>query len=99
MNFKQSDKVVCICDSWDLTRFITMGDVPVKDRVYVVSGSIQDDNNHIGLVLVGCRVVHRGTGRDMGWDYQQFRKLEEVQAENRARVEREEALELRPLIT
>ncbi len=87
--FKPSDKVVALVtfDDKDPTWYI-IGEPCVKDHVYVIErtdmGSTRD-----GLKLVGRQVFHSDSGDEVGWDHRQFRKLEEVQAENRLRATQE----------
>ena len=98
MNFKPSDKVVCL-NSYDQTyllpgMIILIGGFPVKDTVYVVREVIPDiSTGAIGLGLVGI-VCNRLAPYNVeyAWHSNNFRKLEEIQAENKAKQEEEAAL-------
>ncbi len=93
MSFNISEKVVCVegPDLTELYRFNVLGFVPKKDMVYVVN-STYHYKNEVGLNLVGSTVIHKRTGIEVGWDSSGFRKLEEVQAENRLKQEQEKQL-------
>ena len=88
--FKESDKVVCIDGDfgghygWHLP-----GGEPKKDSVYVVRDTVLVPwDSELGLVLVGlpaiCILPEYGNGTiDEGWPCSHFRKLDEIQEENR----------------
>lgn len=94
MIFKESDKVVALVTFLgNLTgQVVLMGRPPVKHQVYVVRGMVQDtvDLNLWGVLLVGI-ICNAPYGREFAWWEGQFRKLEEIQEENKLRRDREEA--------
>lgn len=102
-NLKESDKVVCICDPWFGNRWRVIGAVPKQGVVYIVEKaigpqeSIDEDgtvaDNQYGLVLVGSSLLDRQEDWECGWHTRNFRKLEEVQAENKLRQSEAEQLE------
>jgi hypothetical protein len=91
--FKVSDKVVCIrtpqgTDSitGKIGNFIDSGADVVKDKVYVVSKIITYPDwpvGMFGLAFVGSTCFCGFTGREVGLGPVNFRKLEEIQKENR----------------
>lgn len=104
MNFKPNDKVVCIGlgspsqRTAILAAYTFTGAMPVKDSVYVVE-SVRPHTGGVGLNLVGSCVIHNATGIVAGFDASYFRKLEEVQAENREKADVEALIkEARELI-
>lgn len=90
MNFKVSDKVVCIetpaADFFGMFRRV--GPVPEVGRVYVIDKIIHCAIS-TGLALVGSTSFFIPQDRECGYHHSLFRKLEEVQAENRAKNEQE----------
>lgn len=83
--FKVSDKVVSLITFTGANGLhINIGEPPMKDAVYVVERNDMGWSKD-GLKLVGRQTIHRLTGIEVGWAHFHFRKLEEVQAENRAR--------------
>jgi hypothetical protein len=91
MNFKPSDKVVCVNEKFRLPiQMVVLGGVaPKKDVTYVVRGiTICRYSGTVGLLLVGIEcTLHPETFLEYGWDEFAFRKLEEIQAENKAKKE------------
>lgn len=87
--FRVSDKVVSIAsfDDKDPT-FMCPEGCPIKDHVYMVERADMGDTQD-GLKLVGLTVYIVALNVEVGWAHRAFRKLEEIQAENRARREQE----------
>jgi hypothetical protein len=86
MNFKPSDKVVCV-SAFNLNPgcLILEGSMPKANVVYVVRGFytcpiVKND----ALYLVGIKCNRHQIGLEFGWDNRGFRKLEDIQAENQA---------------
>lgn len=105
MNFKPSDKVVMVRQSVggptiaetkeDGTRLFRNVGVPELGKVYTVERVIFTSNGQVGLALSGIIVICCDTGIETGWDHRLFRKLEEIQAENKLKREQEEAAALK----
>lgn len=95
MNFKINDKVVCVDDKpgtkpWKYE--FPSGRVK-KGVVYVVEDvkMILFKNGYFERVfIVGCPAIRIRSGRNDGWQPWRFRRLEEIQAENRERAQRKE---------
>lgn len=85
---KVNDKVVCIRDNWNKNPFYATESIPQKDKTYVIYGFNYLDNI-LGLQLVGCKSIN-SNGLDVGWCSTAFRKLEDVQQENKLKREIEE---------
>lgn len=81
MNFKISDKVVCVDNRpCDLSR---RGPLK-KGTVYVVEDAWVCERHHWPLVcVVGDEAMFNELGYKCGWDPRRFRLLSDVQAENR----------------
>lgn len=88
------DKVVCVpvtaedaaaegCASCLEPQFKITGHGPVVGSVYVVRGF---NFTGKGIKLVGSIIIHVPTNSETGWYYRAFRRLEEVQAENRLKL-------------
>ncbi len=85
--FKVSDKVVCVDASpGRITRRIelTLGRVYVINRIWLPVADI--DAGAVCVAVVGIDLGFNGAGLPVGFDSVRFRKLEEVQAENRLKV-------------
>jgi hypothetical protein len=88
VSFNVSDKVVCVDASpWKCGGFLRGMTIPlVQGAVYVV----RYYSERTGLYLVGVTMpIHPWTGNEVGFIESRFRKLEEVQAENRAKIAQE----------
>ena len=95
--FEIGDKVVCIgslppnlCpESYQFRLEGRYLSDPIKtNSVYVIRKVITFPHWHksvIGLSLVGYTCFDRLNGAELGYDSRMFRKLEEIQAENRAK--------------
>jgi hypothetical protein len=102
MNFKPSDKVVCIRDDGfaGAESVVLQGGLPKKDVVYVVRETFNGwcgyfgQTPSVGLRLVGIICACQGE-LEYGWDSTCFRKLEEIQAESKLKREQEEAAALK----
>jgi hypothetical protein len=88
--FNVSDKLVCVDDSPNANTGET---VPLKKgAIYVVRGMDLDEDilGMVGVLLVGLttgvRTCRDGTGGELGFAASRFRKLSEVQAENRLKA-------------
>jgi hypothetical protein len=79
--FNISDKVVCVDDSHFLHADISFlpGGTVVKGGVYCVERMRTSKS----VLIVGKPAIHSEDGYDLGWLPSRFRKLSEVQAENR----------------
>jgi hypothetical protein len=95
MNFKPSDKVVCLgsfplesCEK--IGCVVLMGGLPVKDVVYSVREVVPEVMLHDRTISSGLRLVgihcnkNKTDGKEFSWDSKGFRKLEDIQAENKA---------------
>ena len=83
MNFKISDKVVCVDNSapkvdWD--------NVVTKGRVYVIRAAWLSSLGKPLVLTVGDSDALNFHGLPMGWAASRFRLLSDVQAENRERA-------------
>lgn len=82
--FNISDKVVCTKDDFiidPLVHRVPFGS-PKKGTIYVIEG-FNDDGNILGLILVGIKAYVLYSGLEVGWDSRYFRKLTDIQEENR----------------
>lgn len=85
--FKVSDKVICVDASPGCTTHLVtlaLGQVYVIDGVWVSKNP--RDIGAIAISVVGIHLGWQPSGLALGFRWQRFRKLDEVQAENRARL-------------
>ena len=81
MSFKISEKVVCVDDqNWTKENKTPQG-YPIKGKVYVVRDT-RINMRQLGLMLVGL-VTYGISGEEVGFRASRFRRLEEIQAENK----------------
>lgn len=81
--FEVGDKVVCITESQGIDGRIYPGGKPQKGLLYVVGG-IRTYPREVGLIIIGVPSIGHN-GRDCGWWGWRFRKLTDIQAENKAK--------------
>ena len=86
-----NDKVVCVFDDWGPWQanpnITAVGPWPVKGKVYVIEALINHrriEDQGPGLRLVGHTSLNVTEPGEVGYSQACFRKLEDVQAENRA---------------
>ena len=102
--FKVSDKVVRIESTERLPEGCFSGEsiyehcriigfIPEVGRVYVVDAVLEPRE---ALALSGSTIIHRASGTELGWHWSRFRKLEEVQAENRLKAAQPQVQEATP---
>lgn len=96
MNFQPNDKVICVddypgpgmiagCYSYP-DGYIKKGQIYVVREIRDIAINANKKLNWIGLILVGVRALQKESlprEFDVGWYYMRFRKLSEVQEENR----------------
>lgn len=99
MNFKPSDKVVCILPedfvAWAFPEdaYIIYGELPQPNHVYTVREVITCPYTGLEvLYLIGIKLSAHASGPDYGFLSEYFRKLEEIQAENREKQEMDQLL-------
>lgn len=98
MNFKPSDKVVCLNNFY--TTPLVSGTHPKKGIIYVVRDTddtaiAADGSIGQGLLLAGIVGALNRNGREWCFCATQFRKLEEIQAENKLKREQEKSSALK----
>ncbi len=91
--FNISDKVVYVGGNGGpvgvAAEFDYTEDNLILNSVYVVSKILPcPQHNAIGLAFVGHTSYCKNDGAEVGYDSRMFRKLEEIQAENKAKNER-----------
>lgn len=99
MNFKVSDRVVCVRDHVSKRNvFEHPNGMIVRGQTYVVSG-IYHAPNGIGLRIVGLPsfYIPSRTGIDVGWHHLRFRLLEEVQLIASVLKERKKEIDIEQL--
>jgi hypothetical protein len=80
--FEIGDKVVCTQEPPIMNGRTYPKGVPKKGRLYVVQGIFLDPTGALSIFLVGPQSLI-GSGRDCGWRAWRFRKLSDIQQENR----------------
>ncbi len=85
MNFPESEKLICVDSSPPPAGDIVLGCPLAKDTIFVVRDfdPPQHSNDPGGVRVVG-NSVFKEDGQESWWRADRFRRLSDIQAENRA---------------